>query len=149
MKVIFLDVDGVLNNWQTTILTPDKYIGIEDSLVELLSKIVKLTDAKIVLTSDWKDDWNLQKPDGVYLDDKLKKYDLKIITRTYESYPSRRGEGIRTYLKENKVEQYVIIDDTEFMDFTDELEERFVNTDPALGLTIEDVQKAVKILNGR
>lgn len=147
MKVIFLDVDGVLNNWATKELTPDKYIGIDDQLVEMLSKIVKLTDAKLVLTSDWKDDWNLQKPDGIYLDNKLEKYGLKIIARTFESYGSRRGEGIRTYLKENKVDKYVIIDDTDFMDFTNELEERFVNTDPALGLTIEDVQKAIKILN--
>ena len=147
MKIIFLDVDGVLNNYETTELTPDKYIGIDDKLVELLSKIVKLTDAKIVLMSDWKDDWNLQKPDGVYLDKKLEKYGLEIIARTYESYPSRRGEGVRAYLKENKVEEYVLIDDTEFSDFTDELEERFVNTDPVSGLTLEDVQKAIKILN--
>lgn len=147
MKIIFLDVDGVLNNWKTKELTPDKYIGIDDNLVEMLSKIVKLTGAQIVLTSDWKDDWNLQKPDGVYLDNKLKKYNLEIITRTFESLASRRGEGIRAYLERNKVDKYVIIDDTEFMDFTDELEERFVNTDPALGLTLEDVQKAVKILN--
>lgn len=146
MKVLFLDVDGVLNNWSTKELTPDKYTGIEDTLVERLSKVVKELDLTIVLTSDWKSDWIEQKVDGKYLDEKLAKYGLKISERTYESYASRRGEGIRSYLSKNEVEAYVIVDDTPFSDFTDELEERFVMTEPIVGLTDEDVNKIKEII---
>ena len=146
MKVLFLDVDGVLNNWSTSELTPDKYTGIDDFLVERLSKIVKELDLTIVLTSDWKSDWIEQKIDGKYLDDKLAKYGLKILERTYESFSSRRGEGIRSYLSKNKVEAYVIVDDTDFNDFTDELEERFVMTDPMFGLSEENLDEIRKII---
>lgn len=147
MKVIFLDVDGVLNNSLTDEYSPEGYTGISDVLVENLAKLVKLTKAKIVLTSDWKSDWENKTKDGVYLAEKLKKQGLEISERTYESYPSRRGEGIRTYLENNDVDKYVILDDTEFGDFTGELEKRFVNTNYVDGLSIVKVQEAIKILN--
>ena len=51
MRVIFLDIDGVLttysyHNPDTNNINPDK--------VQILSQIVKRTGAKIVLTSTWK-----------------------------------------------------------------------------------------------
>lgn len=51
MRVIFLDIDGVLttysyHNPDTNNINPDK--------VQFLSQIVKRTGAKIVLTSTWK-----------------------------------------------------------------------------------------------
>ena len=68
MKIIFLDVDGVLNAEDDTRFTKGKnkgqlrkrypkileFIGISDSKVENLAKIVSATDAKIVLVSSWK-----------------------------------------------------------------------------------------------
>ena len=56
LKIIFLDVDGVLNCKST----PDRcygYIGIEDEKVNHLKRIVEETSAKIVLISSWKEYW--------------------------------------------------------------------------------------------
>ena len=54
MKVIFCDVDGVLNNESTSELTPNGYRGVSDKLIRNLRKIVDETGAKIVLSSDWR-----------------------------------------------------------------------------------------------
>jgi len=66
VKVIFLDIDGVLThtdylNWQTRHIEPER--------VRFLAKIVELTDAQIVLTSTWKDGYDRQsgKKDDYYV----------------------------------------------------------------------------------
>ena len=57
MKVIFLDVDGVLNSVRTKEQTPSGCTGIESKLVKNLAKIVNETKAILILTSDWKIEW--------------------------------------------------------------------------------------------
>ena len=86
MKVIFLDIDGVLNHseCQNEIVDPKKII--------LLKKLVKLTNAKIVLSSSWRRKYD---KDGNLVDDTsykiikkiLKKYDLEIYSEI-ENYIS-------------------------------------------------------------
>ena len=49
-KIIFLDIDGVLN----TAFTRKRNEHIDDFRVKLLSDIVQQTNAKIVLTSTWR-----------------------------------------------------------------------------------------------
>lgn len=79
MRVVFLDVDGVLThngyiNWQTRHINPAK--------VGLLGKIIEQTGAAIVLTSTWKDGWDKEngtKEDYyVILENVLAKYGLEI-----------------------------------------------------------------------
>ena len=57
-KIIFLDVDGVLNNVNTDDMNPSGYTGVSMKLVRNLAKIVERSAAKIVLTSDWKIEWS-------------------------------------------------------------------------------------------
>ncbi len=64
MKIIFLDVDGVLNCHNTFKKQHEKYIKtgiweieIELSKVKLLKQIVDNTNAKIVLSSTWRLSW--------------------------------------------------------------------------------------------
>ena len=55
-KIVFLDVDGVLNS----ITTKDRcgpYVGIDDKKVSNLKDIIDATSAKIVLVSSWKEGW--------------------------------------------------------------------------------------------
>ena len=55
MKVIFLDIDGVLNCKQTP--NPRKFPFIVDPvLLKRLNDLLKLTDAQVVLTSNWRYD---------------------------------------------------------------------------------------------
>lgn len=148
MKVIFLDVDGVLNNAATTELTPTKFLGVSDNLIEIFRTIVDETDAKVVLTSTWKYDTNAQ--DLNYLYDKLgEKYKPIAVTKDPRGELDFRGVGIKSYLSEHEVEEYVIIDDFEF-DFEKEgLLEHFVWTQELDGLTETDARKAIDILKGK
>jgi hypothetical protein len=53
MKVIFLDIDGVLNCWATTERWRG-YIGIDPKLAQRFAELV--TGAKVVLSSTWRCD---------------------------------------------------------------------------------------------
>ena len=56
IKVIFLDVDGVLNDVRTKSRTAMGFQFVDTSKILRLKKIVEKTGAKIVLSSDWRYD---------------------------------------------------------------------------------------------
>lgn len=153
MKVIFCDVDGVLNNAVTKARSPSGYTGVSDKLILKLKLIVDETGAIIVLSSDWR----LAKDDPVhgkdyrYLVRKLLFVGkLKISDHTKDIAWKDRGLEIKTYLDEHpKVSEFVVLDDLPFRDFwTNGLLGNLVLTDPKKGLTDADVNRAIKILHG-
>lgn len=160
MKVIFLDIDGVLNCSTSKSFCHDDLCGIihgiDSDKVKRLAKIVEATGAQIILSSDWKDGWSKyytsQKPSHAkYLDNHLyKKGKLTIKDKTPTTYNGTwfRGEEILTYLKTHQdIENYVILDDVLFDDFANnEIEEHLVLTNRKVGLTDSNVNDAVKIL---
>ena len=162
MKVIFLDIDGVLNcstSKSHCVEDNGRVIkGIDSDKVKRLAKIVEATGAQIILSSDWKDGWRKyyasQKPSHAkYLDNHLyKKGKLTIKDKTPNTNKGTwfRGEEILTYLRSHSdITDYVILDDTFFEDFSiKEIEEHLVLTDYKVGLTDTDVEKAIKILGG-
>lgn len=162
MRVIFLDIDGVLNcaiSKSHCIDVDGRVIkGIDSDKVKRLAKIVEATGAEIVLSSDWKDGWSKYytspKPSHAkYLDNHLyKKGRLTIKDKTPSTHKGSwfRGEEILSYLRLHKdVENYVILDDTFFEDFSiKEISEHLVLTDYKVGLTDADVEKAIRILRG-
>lgn len=118
---IFLDIDGVLNCFNTKERIPGtKYIGIDDSRVAILKQIANLSkDTEIILTSTWKDTWEKEgeiPADAKYLNDKLAGYDLVITDKTTDHWDNR-GEGIRDYLANHKDIRYFIILDDETFDY--------------------------------
>ena len=157
MRVVFLDIDGVLNEEKSRSRCCG-YKGIDDKKVENLAKIMKTTNAAIVLISTWKDDW--RKTDkahqGImanYLDKKLKKQGLVVLDKTKSvdknGFHFSRGEGILQYLADNKVEKYVILDDYQFDYDSCGLTNYHIKTDAYNGgLTEELAVKAMQILNG-
>lgn len=161
-KVIFLDVDGVLNcaTSKSSCIDDDGRVikGVDSDKVKRLAKIVEATGAEIVLSSDWKDGWSKyytsSKPSHAkYLDNHLyKKGRLTIKDKTPSTHKGSwfRGEEILAYLRLHQdVENYVILDDTFFEDFSiKEIREHLVLTGYKVGLTDADVEKAIKILGG-
>lgn len=83
MRVIFLDIDGVLNSREFFRNRPltQELNEIDEEKVKLLQQIVQATNAKIVLTSTWR---IYDKADKVYqhLVGVLAKYDLSIFDCT-------------------------------------------------------------------
>lgn len=120
MKIIFLDVDGVLNSRDTE----DSFkcfIGLDYSGVKLLREIVDSTGAEIVLVSTWKIGWHkdhkeLQTDLADYLDKRLSEEGLKIMDKT-KGRVSDRGEGIINWLSEHTVESWIVLDDEIFADY--------------------------------
>ena len=147
MKVIFLDVDGVLNNPNTRSRSPEGWRGVSKELVDRLKRIISVTGAKVVLTSTWKHSSNVELE---YLYKKLGKK-AKPIDKTEDPYDkdSYRGAGIRNYLKSHKeITEFVILDDFDFDFVIHDLHTHHVWTDSDTGITDEDVEKAIDVLNG-
>ena len=114
MKVIFLDVDGVLN-CQNSKTDCNGIMGVDDEKVDNLKMLVDSTKAKIVLTSSWRTGWykdfkELQGYLADHLDRKLEKAGLFISDKTDDAYVMR-GEAITKWLSDKAVENYIILDD--------------------------------------
>lgn len=164
MKVIFLDIDGVLNcqpDFRKTKgalrVNGDGCIGIYLPRVKNLARIVEVTGAKIVLVSSWKDHYinylNNGYNDiyGKYLREKLRKCNLTIYDTTYDYEPnaSMRGTGIMKWINTHDVESWVVLDDEIFYDYdTCDVFDHLVKTSFYYGALNEDhVERAIKILN--
>ena len=157
MKVIFLDVDGVLNSEHShSIDKNDNWMEneVSDNHIQWLKKIVDETGAKIVLSSSWRHyhpkatgSNTITDPLFKVLDRKLREAGLEIIDITPDLRGKMRGLEIDAWLNSNaEVDKYVIIDDD--IDFTDLQKPYFVNTTFKYGLTEVLAIKAINILNG-
>ena len=157
MKIIFLDIDGVLNAEHSRSRC-GKFIGIDNDKLLRLKRIVDETDAKIVLVSTWKENWErlpsrkiYQNELADYLDKRFKRVGLAVFDKTLNSLAGvyfSRGEGILEYMYCKQIEGFVIIDDYQFDYDGCGLTDRYVKTDNRIGITEENVQKAIVILNG-
>ena len=147
MKIIFLDLDGVLNNWYH----PD-LIALKNALV--LKKILELSKAKIVITSSNK--YPLQREKiknikGSYLEkyvDILTKYGISLYDLTpYLNEDEDRSEEIKAYLKTNpEITDFVIVDDE--LASLDLLKYQ-VFLDWDRGLQEEHIKPIIDILDGK
>ena len=144
MRVLFLDIDGVLNadcdfvkagggnKKNAPYLHTDsgiEYMGISQPRVARLARIVGETGAKIVLVSSWKpwyEDYVHGRPDdhiGKYLVNSLSRKKLRVFgtTQRYEGSCLDRVGGIIGWMDawkashpEDPIDGYAILDDDDF-----------------------------------
>ena len=162
-KVLFLDLDGVLNTGRWHSQTSrhelqDEYGYTFDPIaVTNLGKIIDETGAEIVISSSWKsfglseleDMWSERGLPGKLIgitpntvsDEMLLNVDLD-----HMEIFSIRGMEIKEWLdtKGKKVSHYAIIDDMD--NFLPEQHPHFVQTNPEVGITEENALHAIKIL---
>lgn len=158
MKVIFLDIDGVLNSekYYTEHLDDMMENPVDRECVKRLKAIVQATDARIVLSSSWRTGWS---KDPEQLDELCQKlvetlaeYKLEIYDKTCVLSNGKRGREIRLWLKNapEKVQNFVILDDNDFHWKKYRLLKKWVQTDFSEGgLQDQEVEKAVKILTAK
>lgn len=146
MKVVFLDIDGVL-------LTRQDYTDMEGrrnvhtlrpqpSTVANLNKILAATNAKIVVSSSWRVGRSVKQ-----LSQKLSAWGVtpKSVVGATSTSPLGRGEEISEWLRNHEnIESFVILDDDVF-DMLD-LIPNIVHTHFETGLQEEHVAKAINIL---
>ncbi len=150
MKIIFLDIDGVLNtisNWGSRPIEKRFSPECVPECVAALNKITEHTGAKIVISSSWKNIMGYQE-----LSDLLHSVGIKgeIVGKTplVKLSGGPRGEEIERSLHEYKksefdVSSFVILDDNTDMG---SLSSHLVHCDPETGLTEELAGVAIRKL---
>ncbi len=137
MKVIFLDIDGVLNTTKTPNPRELPYIA-EKKLVGRLKRLLRTTRAKVVLISTWRYD-----PAGLF---SAKYHGIPFIDCTPDMPKQSRRDEIQRWLKAHPaVKRYVVLDDDD-----DELDDLpLFQPSPREGLTAALALKVTAYLKGK
>jgi len=151
VKVVFLDVDGVMVNHRSWyVRQPGQPASADPACVQALNRITDLTGARLVLSSSWRVDEK-----HAWLVELLRRWGVtgKLIGETPRLHDrirgiyvgKRRGEEIAAWLKgAPEVEAFVILDDdADMAPFLD----RLVKTQFDDGLTEADANRAIALLN--
>lgn len=175
MNIIFLDIDGVLNSdeffneerlkiieeFNSTKLNNKNLYMIDDfdlladwamlridfSKLELVKELANITDSNIVIISSWR---TLEF--YPFIEQRLKELGLPIVGKIEDEIKKDsfirydRGKGIKDYLKNKQVNNYIILDD-ETRDYDKILLNRLIQTDYRVGLTIKNINKSITMLS--
>jgi len=145
LKIIFLDIDGVLNSksyYKTVERTKKDWNRFNPLAVEMIRRLIEEFDASIVISSTWR--YGLVKElKNELIKSGLVKY-LHKDWKTPQTYPSHRGEEINLWLDNHpEVIDYVIIDDDE--NILEEQKNWFIRTNIKEGMTEEHYYKVRQI----
>ncbi len=163
MKILFLDIDGVLNSdeyfrenhddvkrlYKDSLYNKDdidfllkrQMLDIDINKLLMLKNALNGTDVKVVIISSWK-----KLKIFPYVVRELIKRGLPIIDFTIDN-GSDRGAGIKKYLIDYQVDDYVIIDDDIFDDYDQEILSKLIKTSFYNGgLKKEHVNELIKRL---
>ena len=147
MKIIFLDIDGVLNSRPYLIASHDPFGRSDEECIDVkavmrLNDIVRQTDAKVVISSTWRLNWS---PEEIETMMKKRGFIGKVVGAT-TALPTTRGHEIQAWLSTAiGVKSFVVLDDDSDMDV---LMHRLVQTSFDSGLLEKHVDEAVSMLNG-
>ena len=103
MKVIFLDIDGVLNCRRTQNARDLPYI-VDDKLLKRLFTLLERTGAEVILSSTWRYD-----PAGLF---SAKRYGIPFLDVIPDMPGKPRRTEITSWIDANgEVERFAVIDD--------------------------------------
>jgi len=151
-KIVFLDFDGVLVTDKSNVGVKDKsgYQCVPDkTVIQMLNNICETTGAEIVISSMWRIMFSVEGLkmflrshglDGKYFHDDFFTKDLggSII----------RNDEITDWLKRNKTDKFVILDDLPITYFPD-YEKFLIQTKDYEGLTYFDSLTAIRLLGSK
>lgn len=143
MKVLFLDIDGVVNKQENfdRSKNPGPY-PIDSYCAFLVGRIQLQTSCEVVLSSSWR-----HHPEGVQnvSERVVQLLDKTPTTHLYKYEDKPRGHEIKMWLdKHPEVEKYAILDDDS--DMLDEQLPSFFQTSFKEGLTDEIAEKVIEHL---
>lgn len=165
MKYIFLDIDGVFNSSEydkserylletvgmsdAEIMLIAHHTHIDPEAVKVFNDLVARSGAVVVLSSTWRAKYSVDEMNEML---KGRGATFKVSAATpilFGKLSARipRGKEIAHFLRllETPPESFVIIDDHDDML---QLKKNLVQTNVKFGITKDDVEKALKILNG-
>ena len=171
-KILFLDIDGVLNYMPDreslqilkNNLGNEKFqheiYGFSERLVKYLKMIIDATNCKIVFSTSWRyfkdhhiegSDWRKALADLLNVDQSIFIGNTPDISSGWDgNFSRRRGSEIKMWLECNTEPgkyKFCIIDD-EVVDIISVLPKKnVIHTDMRVGLTQDNVDEAIRILN--
>jgi len=135
MKVLFLDIDGVVNCCDTR-QRHRGFIGIDPYMALLIGRIVlAVPDLKVVLSSSWR-----HFEQGK---EEIENQVVPIFSETPRIRGQVRGKEIKAWLDQHpEVEKYAILDDDS--DMLEEQKPNFFQTTWQTGITEEIAENVIK-----
>ena len=143
MRYIFLDIDGVLH--PATAGTDRQF---SPNCLRALRTIVGATGAALILSSSWQS----SQAAAEVVDEELARWGLPRCSGRTSAGPTgvgaaaRAGEILAWLAAKTEVEVWVALDDLPLL--AHRSDGRFVQTDPAVGLTEADAARAIALLGG-
>jgi len=139
MNILFLDIDGVLNNEHTKELSVTGFRGLDLRLVKLFKDwFVQKEGLNIVLSSTWRTD--------PIMAAEVAAAGIPFVDHTPVFPRRKRGDEIANWTAQYQPERYAILDDT--AEFAAHQLPFFVQTSPVHGLRLKDLKRLDKILGG-
>jgi len=158
MKVIFLDIDGVLNSEE--FLKNNETEMIDRDNVSILKNIIDKTGAVIVMSSGWRlwfDD-NMRPKDGYSqcLYDILCEFDIKLFgktpdysteeIRTKKTFSHVKAKEISAWISQHEtIGKYVVLDDLNLKN--EEINSHLVRTNAKVGITEADAKSVIDMIS--
>jgi len=138
MKLIFLDIDGVMTS-SSLIMEKGKIYPFSESSVIALNNILYSNNVRIILTSSWRTVFNVEKQCQIFEENGICQMPMGA---TIDLGFENRSLEIKDYLASHDVENFVILDDMEIENF----ENHFLRINPENGLTMKNVKEINEIL---
>lgn len=139
--VVFLDIDGVLNN-EKSLRNNAAIDALDPECLKLVQKLVEETGANIVITSTWRLGHSLY-----WIQTMFKHHGFscpeRLIGTTMDLAGQPRGKEIKLWLSQVPVDGFVILDDDSDMPG---VQDHLVLTSFATGLTRKHTERAKKML---
>ena len=146
IKVIFFDIDGVLNCHNTKSM-------IDETCLNRLKHIIKETNAFTVMSSSWRDEIihpEIRSPHSKWLINLVEDEEIKFIGCIPEIDELNREVEVKAWLDETDfiIESFVIIDDIDF-GFWEEFPCNFIKIAGHWGNGLDEshMNRAIQILN--
>jgi hypothetical protein len=161
MRIIFLDIDGVLNSEEDPDFSKELFnpVDINPKFIKRLNKIIEDTGANVVISSSWRRSDYGTGLMGLTIDElraglKGRGFTGQIVSvtphlyRTFDGKMKDRTDEIQKWLDdcEYEIESFVILDDYWPIEFTQKFPDNFVHQVGSLGLQEDQMNKAIEIL---
>ena len=147
--LILLDIDGVMvsaKSWSSPMILEDGFSVFKANAKSTLNALIKVTNAKIVLTTSHKYRFTIEEWQNIFRVRGIKIDEIDRLPKN-EDYLSRKEEIINWYSTSN-LEQFVIIDDDSTLhELPKFLKERWVRTKPIIGLTKNHLKELLMKIN--
>lgn len=159
MNIVFLDIDGVLNSdlWIKTSSFKKgsaPYNQFDPRNIKLLNRLLKETQAKIVLTSTWRLHHTLEEMNAIFSTLQLESTIIGMTPDLKKASPAMlRGNEILQWCMDNEpilgctykqYRQYIILDDHTDMLYWQR--NHFIQTDRYCGITATQIKLGIELL---